>query len=139
MDENLTKLINEFNSWTKDNKKYIIEHLYFGKIREYLLKEYGGEILSEPVVFSENCFGFLDDEEYYSNLSYHVHLKGKVYPMSEVISFRVDYKFTVKKNDGSVYEYFDVYRNSDSVFLQGTSEGKYPKEYKSEYTRLNQK
>ena len=135
--EYLVKRIKELKIWKEENKQYILQNLYIQKIKEYFLKEYGGEILSDPSVRDEYCSDYGDSEEYHSKLYITIHFKQRVgeINIADCVSFCIDYDYIIYKKDSKLWETFDAYRKSDNVYLQGGTEEHYPKEYRYEYNR----
>ncbi|KZL94382.1 hypothetical protein [Clostridium magnum] len=137
-DENLAKKIEGLKIWTDEQKHYISNHLYFKKIKDYLMNEYGGEVY-DPILHYEFCTNILDTEEYNSTLYFCIHYKPKDFPIISCVGFRIMYSYVVYKKDNSLWEKFEAYRKSDEVCLQGAGEDKYPKIYRDEYSRSWQK
>lgn len=133
-DKNLPERIENFKIWTDTQKDYIVNHLYFEKIKEYLMKEYGGETF-DPIIEKEFCFGLLDTEEYNSKIHFTLHYKSKEFDIVDCIHFLVTYNYSIYKETGKLYETFQVYRKSDEVYLQGEGEYEYPRVYREEYSR----
>lgn len=138
-DENLPKRIEALKVWSDTQKHYILNHLYFQKIKDYLSKEYGEEIISDPIIEKEFCIGLLDTEEYNAKIHFILHYKSKELGIDSCIHFHVTYNYSIYKETGKLYESFQVYRKSDEVYLQGSGEGEYIKAYREEYSRAWQK
>lgn len=135
-DERLVENLNKLNCWTEEQKQYIINHCYLEKIKDYLMKEYGGHMLSDPTVFKEFTSEFGESEDYNSTLHFTIHYKRERFPGEDCVTFKVNYQFSVTKKDCIVWETFDAYRKSDNVYLQGgITDKKYPIAYREEYTR----
>ena len=136
--EYLVEKIQELKVWKEENKQYILQHLYIQKIKEYFLKEYGGEILSDPLVTDEYCIDYLDKEEYHSEIYVNIHFQQRGFErtnIKECVSFHIEYNYLIYKIDKKLWETFTSYRKSDNVYLQGELDENYPKEYRYEYNR----
>lgn len=115
----LNKDLESFKRWTKEQKEYIISHSYFEKIKDYLIKEYGGEILKEPIFHNEYCYNDSKTENYCSKL--YTCIDNGHHEFKDRIIFFIEYNYSINEQ-GIIHEGFEVYRKSDSVYLQGSSE-----------------
>ncbi|AHM58082.1 hypothetical protein EAL2_808p05790 (plasmid) [Peptoclostridium acidaminophilum DSM 3953] len=97
------------------DKEYLDSHKYIEKIRLFLEKEYGGSA-QDPIVQNESYSNNTHEKsECYRSFLF-ICVQGE--QQDDVKSFYVSYDYSIHTDTGTVYESFETYRHSETVYLQ---------------------